>query len=97
MTWTVTLGGTTSAPIADADSDVAMAQAIMDEINNNNSFSGYIADNKSGSSFTVTNTTGGSVAISIVASRPIETTTGTVKIRLSPQAYGLKAERQPPI
>ena len=46
----------------------------MDEINNNNSFSDYIADNKSGSSFTVINTTGGSVAISIVASRPIETT-----------------------
>ena len=74
VTWTVTLGGTTSAPIADVDSDVAMAEAIMDEINNNNSFSGYIADNKSGSSFTVINTTGGSVAISIVASRPIETT-----------------------
>ncbi len=66
----------------------------MDAINNNNSFSDYIADNKSGSSFTVINTTGGSVAISIVASRPIET---TMKIRLSPQAYGLKAERQPPI
>ena len=94
VTWTVTLGGTTSAPIADVDSDVAMAEAIMDEINNNNSFSDYIADNKSGSSFTVINTTGGSVAISIVASRPIET---TMKIRLSPQAYGLKAERQPPI
>ena len=33
VTWTVTLGGTTSAPIADVDSDVAMAEAIMDEIN----------------------------------------------------------------
>ena len=71
-TWTVTLEGGSSVAVADVIDDLpATAQKIMDAINNNNSFSDYIADNKSGSSFTVTNTTGDPVAIAISVSREV--------------------------